>query len=172
MNDAGTAPKIIYRHDRSILYQFKPRMATTARFEKLGNGPGYIWGYGAGYFEYVVPERDHHRRVSEIIVRAHLQPVAPIDVKPQDIKTRVTLYVNGANLGSRLVTHEPPRQALIQEWRVNGLIARLQAMRGLPITLRFEVEPGSDWVYGLNISNWPEGYDAKDATPLEVEVRR
>jgi hypothetical protein len=45
-------------------------------------------------------------------------------------------------------------------------------MRGLPIKLRFEVEPESDWVYGLNISNWPEGYDAKDATPIEVEIRR
>ena len=171
-NDSATAPEIIYRQDRSILYQFKPRMATTARFEKLGDGPGYIWGYGAGYFEYVIPERDHQRRVSEILVRAHIQPVAPIDVQPQEIKTRVTLYVNGANLGSRLVTREAPRQALIQEWRVEGFLVRLGAMRGLPIRLRFEVEPDADWVYGLNISNWPEGYDAKDATPLEVEVRR
>ena len=168
----GALPEIIYHSDRSILYQFKPRMATTARFEKLGDGPGYIWGYGAGYFEYQVPERDHRRRVSEIIVRAHIQPVAPIDVKPEDIKTRVTLFVNGANLGTRLVSKEPSRQAYIQEWRVSGLLVRLGAMRGLPIKLRFEVEPEADWVYGLNISNWPEGYDAKDSTPLEVEVRR
>ena len=171
-NEPATAPEIIYRADRSILYQFKPRMATTARFEKLGDGPGYIWGYGAGYFEYVIPERNHRRRVSEIIVRAHLQPVAPIDAKPQDIKTRVTLFVDDANLGSRLVTHEPPRQAQIQEWRVEGLFTRLRAMRGLPMTLRFEIEPQADWMYGLNVSNWPEGYDAKDATPLEVEIRR
>ena len=171
-DDRSTLPEIIYREDRSILYQFKPRMATTARFEKLGDGPGYIWGYGAGYFEYVVPERDHRRRVSQIIVRAHLQPVAPIDAKPEDIKTRVTLFVNGASVGSRLVSKEPARQAYIQEWRVDGLLVRLGAMRGLPIKLRFEVEPESDWVYGLNISNWPEGYDAKDATPIEVEIRR
>ena len=170
--DRATVPEIIYRPDRSILYQFKPRMATTARFEKLGDGPGYIWGYGAGYFEYVIPERDHRRRISEIIVRAHIQPVAPIDVKPENIKTRVTLFVNGANLGSRLVSKEPPRQAYIQEWRVDGLLVRLGAMRGIPIKLRFEVEPEADWVYGMNISNWPEGYDAKDATPIEVEVRR
>jgi mannan endo-1,4-beta-mannosidase len=171
-NDRSTLPEIIYREDRSILYQFKPRMATMARFEKLGDGPGYIWGNGAGYFEYVVPERDHRRRVSEIIVRAHLQPVAPIDAKPENIKTRVTLFVNGANLGSRLVSKEPPRQAYIQEWRVDGLLVRLGVMRGLPIKLRFEVEPESDWVYGLNTSNWPEGYDAKDATPIEVDIRR
>lgn len=170
--DRATVPEIIYRPDRSILYQFKPRMATTARFEKLGDGPGYIWGYGAGYFEYVIPERDHRRRISEIIVRAHIQPVAPIDVKPENIKTRVTLFVNGANLGSRLVSKEPPQQAYIQEWRVDGLLVRLGAMRGIPIKLRFEVEPEADWVYGMNISNWPEGYDAKDATPIEVEVRR
>ena len=99
-------------------------------------------------------------------------PVAPIDAKPEDIKTRVTLFVNGANLGSRLVSKEPTRQAYIQEWRIDGLLVRLGAMRGLPIKLRFEVEPESDWVYGLNISNWPEGYDAKDATPIEVEIRR
>ena len=170
--DRATLPKIIYRDDRSILYQFKPRMATLARFEKLGDGPGYIWGYGAGFFEFEIPERDHRRRVSEIIVRAHIQPVAPIDVKPEDIKTRVTLFVNGANLGARLVSKEPPRQASIQEWRVDGLLVRLGAMRGIPIKLRFEVETDADWLYGLNISNWPEGYDAKDATPLEVEIRR
>jgi mannan endo-1,4-beta-mannosidase len=171
-NDPATLPEIMYRPDRSVLYQFKPRMASTARFEKLGDGPGYIWGYGVGYFEYVVPARDHRRRVSQIIVRAHIQPVRPIDAKPQDIKTRVTLFVNGANLGSRLVTHEAPRQALIQEWLVDGFLVRLSAMRGLPITIRFEVQPEADWPYGVNISNWPEGYDAKDATPIEVELRR
>jgi hypothetical protein len=29
----------------------------------------------------------------------------------------------------------------------------------------------SDWIYGVNISNWPVGYDAHDATPVEVELR-
>ncbi len=30
----------------------------------------------------------------------------------------------------------------------------------------------SDWLYGVNISNWPEGYESHDAKPVEVEVRR
>ena len=124
------------------------------------------------HFDYVIPARDHRRRVSEIIVRAHIQPVPADDAKPHDIKTRVTLFVDGANLGSRLVPHEAPRQALIQEWRIDGFFVRLGAMRGLPITIRFEVQADADWAYGVNISNWPEGYDAKDATPVEVEVRR
>jgi len=171
-NDPATLPGIVHRPDRSILYQFKPRMARTARFEKLGDGPGYSWGYGVGYFEYVIPARDDRRRVGEIIVRAHIQPVPPTDAKPTDINTRVTLFVNGSNLGSRLITPEAPRQALIQEWRIDGFFVRLRAMRGLPVTVRFEVEPGADWPYGVNISNWPEGYDAKDAKPIEVEIRR
>jgi hypothetical protein len=44
-------------------------------------------------------------------------------------------------------------------------------MRGLPLKIRFEVTPESDWLYGVNISNWPEGYDSKDARPVEVELR-
>ena len=55
---------------------------------------------------------------------------------------------------------------------MTGLLLRLRAMRGLPMTIRFEVTPESDWLYGVNISNWPEGYDAKDARPVEVELRR
>jgi len=47
----------------------------------------------------------------------------------------------------------------------------LSAMRGLPLSLRFAVEPESDWLYGVNISNWPEGYDSQDAKPIEVEIR-
>ena len=43
--------------------------------------------------------------------------------------------------------------------------------RGLPITIRFAVTVDSDWLYGVNISNWPEGYDSHDAKPVEVEVR-
>ncbi|MGH9961199.1 MAG: cellulase family glycosylhydrolase, partial [Pyrinomonadaceae bacterium] len=102
-NDPATAPLMIVREDKSILYRFKPGMATSARFEKLGNGPGFLWGYGAGFFEYVVPERADRRRVSHLIVRAHIQPVLPIDARPADMKTRVTLFVNGANWGSRLI---------------------------------------------------------------------
>jgi len=147
-------------------------MATSVRFEKLGFGPGYLWGFGSGFLEYVVPERSDRRRVSQIIVRAYIQPVLPIDARPQDTKTRVTLFVNGANCGSRLIAAETPDEPLIQEWTVTGFWVRLQAMRGLPLTIRFAITPDSDWLYGVNISNWPEGYESNNATPVEVEVRR
>jgi mannan endo-1,4-beta-mannosidase len=166
-------PRMLVREDRSILYAFKPEQASRVRFEKIGSGPGYIWGFGMGAVDYVIPERAERRRVSEIIVRAHIQPVPPEDARPEDIKTRVTLFVNGANCGSRLVSLEPQGQPLIQEWRVEGFFVRLRAMRGLPLTIRFAVTPDADWPYGVNISNWPEGYDNKtDARPVEVEIRR
>lgn len=167
-----TRPQMIVREDKSILYQFKPQMATAQRFEKIGGGPGYIWGSGAGFVEYVVPERKDRRRVSEIIVRAHLQPVQPVDAPPGFVKTRVTLFVAGWNGGSRLIPVAPQGQAIVQEWRLTGRLLRLRAMRGLPLPIRFAVTPESDWLYGVNISNWPEeGYDAKDARPVEVELR-
>jgi hypothetical protein len=166
-----TLPLITFREDKSVLYQFKPLMATAQAFEKIGNGPGYLWGSGSGYVEYTVPERSDRRRVSEIVVRAHIQPVAPIDASRDYIKTRVTLFVNSWDCGSRLVGFESGSQPFVQEWRMTGTLLRLRAMRGLPLTIRFEVRPESDWLYGVNISNWPEGYDAKDARPVEVELR-
>ncbi|MDQ2976806.1 MAG: cellulase family glycosylhydrolase [Acidobacteriota bacterium] len=172
LGDPARIPQMIVREDRSILYRFKPQMATAMRFEKIGGGPGYIWGGGAGFVEYIVPARDGWRRVSRIVVRAHLQPVLPTDAKPETIKTRVTLFVDGANLGSRLVSVEPVSQPVIKEWRIDGFFARLRAQRGQPLTIRFAVTPESDWLYGLNISNWPEGYDSHQASPLELEIRR
>jgi hypothetical protein len=166
-----TLPLISFREDKSVLYQFKPLMASAQSFEKIGSGPGYVWGSGSGYLEYSVPERADRRRVSEIVVRAHIQPVAPIDASRDYIKTRVTLFVNDWNCGPRLVGFESGSQPFIQEWRMTGWLLRLQAMRGLPLTIRFAVTPESDWLYGVNISNWPEGYDAKDARPVEVELR-
>jgi hypothetical protein len=142
------------------------------RFEKIGGGPGYIWGFGVGHLEYLVPERADRRRVGQLIIRAHIQPVLPIDARPEDIKTRVRLFVNGKDCGLRLVSVETVGQPLIQEWRVDSYLTRLRAMRGQPITIRFAVKPESDWPYGVNISNWPEGYEAHDAKPVEVEVRR
>lgn len=165
-----TLPQIVYRPDKSVLYRFKPQMAVAERFEKVGGGPGYIWGAGSGFLEYTVPARADRRRVSEISVRAHIQPVAPTDGTRDFIKTRVTLFVNGWNCGSRLIPFETDSQPLIQEWRMTGLLLRLRAMRGLPLTIRFEVTPESDWLYGVNISNWPEGFDSKDARPIEVEL--
>lgn len=169
--DAASAPQITVREDKSILYQFKPQMASAERFEKIGGGPGYIWGFGSGYLEYVVPERADRRQVSEIIVRAHIQPVLPVDAPAGFVKTRVTLLVNGWDGGSRLIPVPPKEQAVVQEWRLTGRLLRLRAMRGLPLSIRFAVTPESDWLYGVNISNWPEGYDAKEAKPVEVELR-
>lgn len=166
-------PRMLVREDRSILYAFKPEQASQMRFEKIGNGPGYIWGFGMGAVDYVIPARAERRRVSQIIVRAHIQAVPPTDARPEDIKTRVTLFVNGTDCGSRLISLEPKGEALIQEWRVENFFVRLRAMRGLPLTIRFAVTPDADWPFGVNISNWPEGYDNKtDAKPVEVELRR
>jgi mannan endo-1,4-beta-mannosidase len=169
--EAATLPKITVRDDKSILYQFKPQMASAERFEKIGEGVGYAWGLGSGYLEYTVPSREDRRQVSEIIVRAHIQPVLPVDTPPGFVKTRVTLFVAGWDGGSRLIPVEPKGQPLIQEWRLTGRLLRLRAMRGLPLTIRFAVTPDSDWLYGVNISNWPEGYDSNDAKPVEVELR-
>lgn len=168
--DPATIPLMFVREDKTILYQFKPRMATSARFEKTGSGSGYIWGYGVGRLEYVVPERSDRRHVSKLTVRAHIQPVLPLDGDPKQINTRVTLFVNGANLGSRLIPVEPKGQPIISEWTVEGFFTRVRAMRGLPITIRFEVEADADWPYGINISNWPEGYESNDAKPIEVRL--
>jgi len=171
LGDSGTLPEMIVREDKSILYQFKPQMATAERFEKIGEGAGYIWGSGSGYLEYTVPARADRRQVSEIIVRAYIQPVLPVDAPPDFVKTRVTLFVEGWNAGSRLIPLAAKGQPIIQEWRLTGRLLRLRAMRGLPLTIRFAVTPESDWLYGVNISNWPEGYDSKDAKPVEVELR-
>jgi len=167
----ATLPQMIVKEDKTVLYQFKPQMASAERFEKIGEGSGYIWGSGSGYLEYTVPERADRRKVSEIIVRAHIQPVLPVDASTDFVKTRVTLFVEGWNGGSRLIPVEPKGQPIIQEWRLTGLFLRLRAMRGLPLQIRFEVTPESDWLYGVNISNWPEGYDSRDARPVEVELR-
>jgi len=170
-NDRAVQPQVNYQPDQTILYRFWPNTVVRGRFEKLGGGYGYIWGAGAGYFEYVVPARNDHRRVGQIVVRAHIQPVLPVDAKPEWIRTRVTLFVNGTDCGSRLIPVEDPKAPLIQEWKIDTWSVRLRAARGLPFTIRFAVTPESDWLYGVNISNWPMGYESHDAAPMEVEVR-
>ena len=170
-NDRAAQPQINYRPDQTILYRFWPNTVVRGRFEKLGGGQGYIWGAGAGYFEYVVPARNDRRRVGQIVVRAHIQPVLPVDAKPDWIRTHVTLFVNGSDCGSRLVPVEDPKAPLIQEWKIDKWSVRLRAARGLPYTIRFAVLPESDWLYGVNISNWPLGYESHDAAPVEVELR-
>ena len=170
-DDSGVQPLMIVREDRSVLYQFKPQMAAAQRFEKIGGGPGYIWGYGSGFLEYIVPERADRRRVSEIIVRAHIRPVLPVDAPAGFGQTRVTLFVDGWNAGSRVVPPAVNDDVVVQDWHLTGWLVRLRAMRGLPLSIRFAVTADADWPYGINISNWPEGYDSHDARPVEVELR-
>jgi len=169
--DEATQPKVIYEPNGQILYRFSPNTVARGRFEKLGGDSGYIWGAGVGFFEFVVPGRDTRRRVGEIVVRAHVQPVLPTDAKTDWVRTRVTLFVNDTDCGSRLVTWEDPKAPLIQEWKIDSWSPRLRAARGQPFTVRFAVTPESDWLYGINISNWPEGFNAHDAMPVEVELR-
>jgi hypothetical protein len=87
-------------------------------------------------------------------------------------QTRVTLLINGKDCGSRLIpVAEPDQQPLIQQWRVDSWAVRLRAARGQPLAIRFAVQVDADKPFGVNISNWPEGYDARGAKPVEVEVR-
>jgi mannan endo-1,4-beta-mannosidase len=165
-------PEKILQEDRTLLYRFKAASASSGLFEKLGEGDNYIWGSGVGYFEYVVPEREDRRRVSQILVRARIQPVVPHDARPESIKTRVSLSIGGVDCGSRLVPVEDPGQPLVQEWQVDSFWVRLKAMRGLPLAIRFAVDAEADWPYGLTISTWPAGFDSGKRTPVEVEVRR
>ena len=62
--DAATLPQMTVRDDKTILYQFKPQMASAERFEKIGEGVGYIWGFGSGFLEYTIPERADRRRLA------------------------------------------------------------------------------------------------------------
>jgi mannan endo-1,4-beta-mannosidase len=170
-SDKAVQPEPLYQTDGTLLYRIWPNMVVRGRFEKLGGGDGYIWGAGAGYFEYVVPARKEYRRVGKIVVRAHIQPIWPDDVEPSRIQTRVTLFLNGSNFGWRQAALEDPKAPLILEWQIDAVSARLRLARGQPVTVRFSVLPDSDFIYGINISNWPEGYQSKGAAPVEVEIR-
>jgi mannan endo-1,4-beta-mannosidase len=169
--DAALLPETANLDDGGTLYLFKPEMAASGRFEKLGGGQGYIWGSGPGYLEYIVPAREDWRRVGRIVVRAHLQPTLPWDAHPPVTATRVTLLINGTDCGSRLIPVEDPRHAVTQQWVITSLGVRLQAARGLPLSIRFVVKPDADMPYGLNISNYPEGFSDKEVRPIQVEVR-
>lgn len=172
-NDPATLPETINseKNEGPITYLFKPEMAVSARFEKMGGGAGYIWGSGVGYVEYVVPAREKGRWVRSVIVRAHIQPVLPQDAHPPVTATRVTLLINGTDCGSRLVPVENPKQAIVQKWNVDSLAVRMYALRGLPLSIRFAVKVDADNPFGLNISNFSEGHEPPDARPIEVQVR-
>ncbi|HXM33665.1 MAG TPA: cellulase family glycosylhydrolase, partial [Pyrinomonadaceae bacterium] len=53
-DDSIVQPQMIARDDHTLLYRFKPEAAVAQRFEKIGGGPGYIWGSGVGFVEYMV----------------------------------------------------------------------------------------------------------------------
>jgi len=169
--DAATLPEMDWQADGNIFYRFKPEMAASARFEKLGGGQGYIWGAGMGFVEYLVPAREKYKRVGKIVVRAHIQPVLPVDARPSDIQTRVTLLINGTDCGSRLIAVEDPKQAITQEWSVDTYALRLQAARGQSLSVRFAVTTTADKPYGVNISNYPAGYSEHEVRPIEVQIR-
>lgn len=170
-NDPVTRPEEKSLDDGGTLYLYKPEIATSARFEKMGGGEGYIWGAGVGHVDYVVPARDEWRRVKSVVVRAHIQPVSPTDARPSEIKTRVTLFINGVDCGSRLIPVETPKDALTQEWRVDSLSVLLQASRGKPLTIRFAVKADADKPFGINISNYPAEYPRHEDKPIQVEVK-
>ncbi|HEY0004360.1 MAG TPA: hypothetical protein VGB17_06080, partial [Pyrinomonadaceae bacterium] len=170
-NDPATRPEMVSQQGGWTLFRFAPERAASARFEKLGGGEGYIWGDGMGYLEYLVPALGQRKSLGQLVVRAHLQPVLPHDARGRVNSTRITLLVNGVDCGSRLVRIEEPGQPLVQEWRVDSLRVRLNARRGQPLSIRFAVKVDADQPFGINISNWPEGYDARGAKPVEVEVR-
>ncbi|HYP54261.1 MAG TPA: cellulase family glycosylhydrolase [Pyrinomonadaceae bacterium] len=155
----------------TLLYRFAPEQAALGRFEKLGSGSGYVWGAGVGFFEYVVPARaDGWRSVGELVVRAHLQPTLPADANGRFNSTRVRLLVNDADCGARLVPALAKPRAHVEEWRVNSLSLRFAAARGLPLRLRFVVDIDADQPFGLTISNFPEGFDARGSAPVELEI--
>jgi mannan endo-1,4-beta-mannosidase len=168
-NDPATEPFIVWRTN-GILYQFRPENVAAGRFEQFGGGFGYVWGLGMGYFEYDVPRRNTWRRVGQIVVRANLVPVNPHDLLGQPIETSVTLFINGIDCGSKLVPTPAEGQASIQRWTVDKWNVRWQAVRAQPLRVRFEVTTTADQPFGINISNFPAGFDAKGATPVEVEV--
>jgi mannan endo-1,4-beta-mannosidase len=170
--DPATRPEIIMpgKANDPILYHFNPEMAVGARFEKMGGGVGYIWGSGVGYAEYLVPAREKGRWVKSVSVRAHLQPVLPMDARPPITSTRITLLINGIDCGSRLVPVEDAKQAIIQEWIVDSLRVRMLAGRGLPLSIRFAVLVDADKPFGLNISNYAESHNKPNEKPIQVQV--
>ena len=56
--EESVRPQIVYEQDGRVLYRFAPETVVRGRFEKLGGGPGYIWGGGVGYFEFICLDAD------------------------------------------------------------------------------------------------------------------
>lgn len=172
-NDPMTRPEIALpaKNGDPLIYRFTPEMATSARFEKMGGGMGYIWGSGVGYVEYLLPARDKGRWVKRLKVRVHVQPVLPGDAHPPVSASRISLLINGIDCGSRLVPVEDAKQAIVEEWVIDSMRLRLLAGRGLPLSIRFAVKVDADAPYGLNISNYAESHNRPNQKPIEVEIQ-
>lgn len=172
-NDPATVPEILKAEKSGdvTMYRFRPEMATSGRFEKLGGGSGYVWGNGVGYVEYLVPASEQGRRVKQLTVRAHIHPELPQNAHPPVVATRVTLLVNGIDCGSRLIPVEDPKDQVVQEWKIKSFPLWVRAASGLPLTIRFAVQADADQPYGLNISNFGEGHQPPNAWPIEVQIQ-
>jgi hypothetical protein len=171
-DDSAIQPEKKVLDNGTILYRYRPDSVASERFEKIGSGDGYVWGSGVGYLEFRVPPREEWQRIGSVVVRAHLQPVPPHDAHGRVTTSRITLFINGKNCGARLVPLEKAPQPHIEVWNVDLWRVRWNATKGEPLWIRFAVEVNADQPYGVNVSNWPEGYDAKETKPVEVEVRR
>jgi hypothetical protein len=122
-----------------------------------------------GFFEYVLPSRSF-RRTGRVTVRANLQPVEPFDAQGRIRQTTVNLFLNGVDCGPRNVALADPKVNIV-EWQTDAWRIRFDAWRGAPLHLRFAVQPDAAHPYGLNISNWPVGYDPQGHKPLEIDLQ-
>jgi mannan endo-1,4-beta-mannosidase len=164
---AVPAPSIIPLKSGKALHRFAPEAAVSGRFERIGAGPGYVWGSGTGFFEYEVPQRKRARRVGAIVVRAALKPVAPWDSRGRIRNGDVTLSINGVDCGTQRIETPPSHEAHVYEWKVDAPVLRAQVSRGERLAIRFSVPPDAERPFGLNISNFPR--DARGQAPVEVE---
>jgi mannan endo-1,4-beta-mannosidase len=167
--DPLTEPDRENAPDGVARYSFRPEGAAQGRFERLGGGRGYVWGNGMGFFEYVLPSRSF-RRTGRVTVRANLQPVEPFDAQGRIRQTTVNLFLNGVDCGPRNVALADPKVNIV-EWQTDAWRIRFDAWRGAPLHLRFAVQPDAAHPYGLNISNWPVGYDPQGHKPLEIDLQ-
>lgn len=168
---AGEIGDIIAKTENDkLIYRFSPEQAARGRFERIGGGGGYVWGNGMGFFEYLVPERSDWRRVGEINVRAHLQPVPPYDARGRLTETSVTLLINNKDCGTRLIGTENPEQPATQEWRVDNLSLRFAAATGQTLSIKLAVTPTAEKPYGLNITKYAND-DITTRAPVEVELK-
>jgi mannan endo-1,4-beta-mannosidase len=146
------------------VFRFAAEQAINGAFERVGSGKDYLWGMGAGFFDYRIPERTISK-VNQILVRANLRPVPPVGAK--QVVTKVRLTINGRDCGRRVIEQRVGEIDSPVEWKVSTLPTLMDASLGLPLTLRFSVD--TDLPYGLNISKY-NLYATKDRGAVEVVI--